>query len=133
MTQNTSLSYRDAGVDIDAGDALVERIKPLAKKTLREGVLGGIGGWLLIRSITTPLHRAIGHFERISEGKLTDDIDIEGRDETGLLLCNLATMQASLKAMLDNINAASQAIDPADTPPAPAKSASAKGAKPATE
>jgi phosphoribosylformylglycinamidine cyclo-ligase len=39
------LSYRDAGVDIDAGDALVERIKPLARKTLREGVLGGIGGF----------------------------------------------------------------------------------------
>jgi phosphoribosylformylglycinamidine cyclo-ligase len=45
MTQKTSLSYRDAGVDIDAGDALVERIKPLARKTLREGVLGGIGGF----------------------------------------------------------------------------------------
>ncbi|GAA5234287.1 phosphoribosylformylglycinamidine cyclo-ligase [Verticiella sediminum] len=42
---NTSLTYRDAGVDIDAGDALVERIKPLAKRTLREGVLGGIGGF----------------------------------------------------------------------------------------
>ncbi|WP_322469292.1 phosphoribosylformylglycinamidine cyclo-ligase [Hydrogenophaga sp. SNF1] len=41
----TPLSYKDAGVDIDAGDALVERIKPLAKKTLREGVLGGIGGF----------------------------------------------------------------------------------------
>jgi len=40
-----SLSYRDAGVDIDAGDALVERIKPLAKKTMREGVLAGIGGF----------------------------------------------------------------------------------------
>ena len=37
------LSYKDAGVDIDAGDALVERIKPLAKKTMREGVLAGIG------------------------------------------------------------------------------------------
>jgi phosphoribosylformylglycinamidine cyclo-ligase len=45
MTQNTSLSYRDAGVDIDAGDALVDRIKPLARKTLRDGVLGGIGGF----------------------------------------------------------------------------------------
>ena len=45
MTQNTSLSYRDAGVDIDAGDALVDRIKPMAKKTLRDGVLGGIGGF----------------------------------------------------------------------------------------
>jgi phosphoribosylformylglycinamidine cyclo-ligase len=39
------LSYKDAGVDIDAGDALVERIKPLARKTLREGVLAGIGGF----------------------------------------------------------------------------------------
>ena len=39
------LSYRDAGVDIDAGDALVDRIKPLAKKTMRDGVLAGIGGF----------------------------------------------------------------------------------------
>ena len=45
MTQIAPLSYRDAGVDIDAGDALVDRIKPLARKTLREGVLGGIGGF----------------------------------------------------------------------------------------
>ena len=40
-----SLSYRDAGVDIEAGDALVEAIKPLARRTSREGVLGGIGGF----------------------------------------------------------------------------------------
>ena len=40
-----SLSYRDAGVDIDAGDALVDRIKPLAKRTMRPEVLGGIGGF----------------------------------------------------------------------------------------
>ena len=39
------LSYKAAGVDIDAGDALIERIKPLAKKTMREGVLAGIGGF----------------------------------------------------------------------------------------
>ncbi len=44
VTQS-SLSYRDAGVDIDAGDALVERIKPFAKRTLREGVLSGLGGF----------------------------------------------------------------------------------------
>ncbi|GIZ53223.1 phosphoribosylformylglycinamidine cyclo-ligase [Noviherbaspirillum aridicola] len=42
---NASLSYRDAGVDIEAGDALVEAIKPFAKRTMREGVLGGIGGF----------------------------------------------------------------------------------------
>ncbi|MEO8484922.1 MAG: phosphoribosylformylglycinamidine cyclo-ligase [Betaproteobacteria bacterium] len=39
------LSYRDAGVDIDAGDALVERIKPYAKRTMRPEVLAGIGGF----------------------------------------------------------------------------------------
>src|SRR6202140_5081701 len=43
--QAQGLSYRDAGVDIDAGDALVDRIKPFAKKTMRDGVLGGIGGF----------------------------------------------------------------------------------------
>jgi phosphoribosylformylglycinamidine cyclo-ligase len=45
QTERPSLSYKDAGVDIEAGDALVERIKPLAKKTMREGVLAGIGGF----------------------------------------------------------------------------------------
>lgn len=44
-TPPVSLSYRDAGVDIDAGDALVEAIKPFARRTLREGVMGGIGGF----------------------------------------------------------------------------------------
>ena len=39
------LTYRDAGVDIDAGDALVDRIKPLALRTMRPEVLGGIGGF----------------------------------------------------------------------------------------
>ncbi|WP_233233408.1 phosphoribosylformylglycinamidine cyclo-ligase [Bordetella sp. LUAb4] len=39
------LTYRDAGVDIDAGDALVDRIKPLAARTMRAGVLAGIGGF----------------------------------------------------------------------------------------
>jgi phosphoribosylformylglycinamidine cyclo-ligase len=40
-----SMTYREAGVDIDAGEALVERIKPLAGATARPGVLGGIGGF----------------------------------------------------------------------------------------
>ncbi len=41
----TSVTYRDAGVDIEAGDALVEAIKPLAKATNRAGVMGGLGGF----------------------------------------------------------------------------------------
>jgi phosphoribosylformylglycinamidine cyclo-ligase len=39
------LSYRDAGVDIDAGDALVEAIKPFARRTMRPEVMAGIGGF----------------------------------------------------------------------------------------
>jgi phosphoribosylformylglycinamidine cyclo-ligase len=39
------LTYKDAGVDIDAGDALVEQIKPLARATDRKGVMGGLGGF----------------------------------------------------------------------------------------
>ncbi|HEU0187799.1 MAG TPA: phosphoribosylformylglycinamidine cyclo-ligase [Gallionellaceae bacterium] len=42
---SNSLSYRDAGVDIDAGDQLVENIKPYAKRTMRPEVLSGIGGF----------------------------------------------------------------------------------------
>ncbi|MGZ5147676.1 MAG: phosphoribosylformylglycinamidine cyclo-ligase [Burkholderiales bacterium] len=44
-TSTPSLTYSDAGVDIDAGDELVERIKPYAKRTMRPGVLAGIGGF----------------------------------------------------------------------------------------
>ena len=42
---STHLSYRDAGVDIDAGDRLVENIKPYARRTMRTEVLAGIGGF----------------------------------------------------------------------------------------
>jgi phosphoribosylformylglycinamidine cyclo-ligase len=45
LNASNSLSYRDAGVDIDAGDRLVENIKPYAKRTMRAEVLSGIGGF----------------------------------------------------------------------------------------
>lgn len=45
MTDRSPLTYKDAGVDIDAGSALVERIKPFVKATGRPGVLSGIGGF----------------------------------------------------------------------------------------
>jgi phosphoribosylformylglycinamidine cyclo-ligase len=48
-----ALTYKDAGVDIDAGNALVERIKPLAKATTRPEVLGGIGGFAALCKIPT--------------------------------------------------------------------------------
>ncbi|EQB99195.1 phosphoribosylformylglycinamidine cyclo-ligase [Photorhabdus temperata] len=45
MTNKTSLSYKDAGVDIDAGNALVDRIKGVVKQTRRPEVMGGLGGF----------------------------------------------------------------------------------------
>lgn len=45
MTQNKPLSYKDAGVDIDAGNALVERIKGVSRRTQRPEVMGGLGGF----------------------------------------------------------------------------------------
>jgi phosphoribosylformylglycinamidine cyclo-ligase len=45
MTTRASVTYRDAGVDIDAGDELVERIKPIVRRSMRREVLGGLGGF----------------------------------------------------------------------------------------
>jgi len=53
--QRPSVTYRDAGVDIDAGDELVERIKPHVKRTLRREVLGGLGGFGAL--VRVPLDR----------------------------------------------------------------------------
>jgi phosphoribosylformylglycinamidine cyclo-ligase len=51
----SGLTYRDAGVDIDAGDELVERIKPVVKRTMRKEVLAGVGGFGAL--VEVPLDR----------------------------------------------------------------------------
>jgi phosphoribosylformylglycinamidine cyclo-ligase len=51
----SGLTYRDAGVDIDAGDELVERIKPVVKRTMRKEVMAGIGGFGAL--VEVPLDR----------------------------------------------------------------------------
>jgi phosphoribosylformylglycinamidine cyclo-ligase len=55
MTQAGSTTYRDAGVDIEAGDELVERIKPAVRRSLRPEVLGGLGGFGAL--VEVPLER----------------------------------------------------------------------------
>jgi aerotaxis receptor len=83
----------------------------------------GIGGTLtgllivatfaffLIGAIVHPIRRAIGHFDKISQRDLTETIDVARRDEAGQLMHGLATMQAHLRAMLDDIRVASSTID----------------------
>jgi phosphoribosylformylglycinamidine cyclo-ligase len=55
MPETTPTTYRDAGVDIDAGDDLVERIKPAVKRSMRPEVLGGLGGFGAL--VEVPLDR----------------------------------------------------------------------------
>jgi phosphoribosylformylglycinamidine cyclo-ligase len=55
MTERAPVTYREAGVDIDAGDELVERIKPAVRRSMRPEVLGGIGGFGAL--VEVPLDR----------------------------------------------------------------------------
>jgi len=55
--QAISLTYRDAGVDIDNGDLLVERIKPIAKRTQRSGLLAGLGGFGALFEVPTDRYK----------------------------------------------------------------------------
>jgi aerotaxis receptor len=79
--------------------------------TLAGILLAALAGFLLARSIMEPMRRVMGHFDRISQGNLTDEIDISAYDEMGQLLNSLATMQVHLKVMLDEISVTARSIE----------------------
>jgi aerotaxis receptor len=79
--------------------------------TLVALLLVAFAGYFLVRAIVAPLQRIVGHFDRISQGDLTDEIDISGHDEAGRVLTALAAMQVHLKVILDQIAAASLIIE----------------------
>ena len=102
-------SAAQAHVDAQAND---NRIRNLTiATTLIALLITLVGGSMLVNAIMNPIRRTMEHFEHMAEGNLTDEIDVSGRDETGVLMCNLAIMQGTLKAMLDDITAASRQID----------------------
>jgi phosphoribosylformylglycinamidine cyclo-ligase len=72
MSDSPTLTYRDAGVDIDAGDELVERIKPRVRRTLRPEVLGGLGGF--------------GALFEIPPGRWSHPVLVSGTDGVGTKL-----------------------------------------------
>ena len=73
------LSYRDAGVDIDAGSALVERIRPAVKSTLRPGVMAGLGGF--------------GGLFQLDSSKFRDPVLVSGTDGVGTKLMLARSLQ----------------------------------------
>ncbi|MHB1358344.1 MAG: methyl-accepting chemotaxis protein [Rhodocyclaceae bacterium] len=79
--------------------------------TLLALLLVAVVGVLLVKAIIAPMRQAIGHFERIADGILTDEVDISRRDEPGQLMCNLAVMQVNLKVALDEVRLVSVALD----------------------
>ena len=65
---------------------------------------------LLLRAVMTPLKQALGHFNAIAEGKLTNTIDATRKDEMGALMRGLATMQDSLADTVRGVRSGSDAI-----------------------
>lgn len=84
MSEKQRLSYRDAGVDIDAGAALVQSIKPDIARTHRPGVLGGIGGF--------------GGLFELPPGQFNNPVLVSGADGVGtkLILANLLNQHQSI-------------------------------------
>ncbi|MBN9421265.1 MAG: hypothetical protein BGO63_00135 [Candidatus Accumulibacter sp. 66-26] len=113
-----------------SADALLQKTLEIARRdyaaaearyvSIRNASIGGtalgilialLAGALLIRSITQPLGRAVGHFERIADGELGEAIAIPGRDEIGRVLAALAEMQTRLKRVIGDIAAASSGVN----------------------
>jgi phosphoribosylformylglycinamidine cyclo-ligase len=83
--QKQSLSYKDAGVDIDAGNALVEKIKGAVKRTTRPEVMGGIGGFGAICQIPTGYKEPVLVSGTDGVGtKLRLAIDLKKHDTVGI-------------------------------------------------
>ena len=92
MTDKTSLSYKDAGVDIDAGNALVERIKGVSKRTRRPEVIGGLGGFGALCRIPAGYREPVLVSGTDGVGtKLRLAIDLKKHDTVGIDLVAMCT------------------------------------------
>ena len=72
--------------------------------------IGALMGWGIARSITGPIHDAVGVAERVAEGDLSSHIDASGRDETGRLLAALKAMNDSLVGIVSTVRSSSDSI-----------------------
>jgi len=102
-----SLTYKDAGVDIDAGDALVERIKSIAGRATRPEVLGGIGGFAGLCRLPTGYHEPLlvsgtdGVGTKLKTAFLLDKHDTVGIDLVAMCVNDIAVVGAEPLFFLD--------------------------------
>ena len=95
---NTSLSYKDAGVDIDAGNALVDRIKGAVKRTRRPEVMGGIGGFGALCELPTKYKQPVLVSGTDGVGtKLRLALDMKKHDTIGIDLVAMRVKELIVK------------------------------------
>ena len=99
---------KDANTSIDTISASAQRI--LVILGAAAVVIGAAFGWLLTRSITHPLARAVGLAQQVASGDLTADIHVDSRDEVGQLLAALKTMNDSLLKTVTEVRAGTETI-----------------------
>jgi methyl-accepting chemotaxis protein len=96
---------------VDDGSAQYSEAK-LVMFSLLAGMaaIGALMGWGIARSITGPIHDAVGVAERVAAGDLSSHIDASGRDETGRLLAALKVMNESLVGIVSTVRSSSDSI-----------------------
>ncbi|MDB4946346.1 MAG: Phosphoribosylformylglycinamidine cyclo-ligase [Labilithrix sp.] len=115
-----SISYRDAGVDIDAGDELVERIKPFAKMTRIPEVLADVGGFAGLCAVPKGLEEPIlvsgtdGVGTKLKVAFLTGVHDTIGQDLVGMCVNDIITCGARPLFFLDYFGTGKLSLDVAE-------------------
>ncbi len=74
-------------------------------------VLAASNSVFILRTVSRPLRKAVEHFDRIAQGKLDDDIEVSGLDQTGRVLASLATTQAHLRVIIDDIQGSVEVLE----------------------
>ena len=107
MADDKPITYKDAGVDIEAGDALVDRIGPLAKSTMRPEVLAGVGGFSALCGIPSRYKEPVlvsstdGVGTKLKLAFLLERHDTIGIDLVGMVVNDLVTCGAEPLFLLD--------------------------------
>ncbi|ELY5828984.1 methyl-accepting chemotaxis protein [Cronobacter turicensis] len=102
---------REAGVTV-AKDFSSNRALTIGL-TLLCVVLGSLMGWLIVRAITRPLDQAVRFAGAIAEGDLTRSVEVQARDETGVLLHALMDMKQRLQAIVQEVQYSAESISSA--------------------